>query len=241
MSLGRQLRVALANRAFLYVVGIYLVSWLAVQLTASILKFFVVDWLQLEETTFNLVALCVQGTALALLFPWSAVARRMGKKATFAMGILLWLVAQVGLIWLQPGRVGLLYGLAALAGAGVSVAYLIPWSLVPDVIDLDELNTGKRREGIYYGFMVLLQKIGLALGLFLASQGLQLAGFVESIPGTPPPVQPASALLAIRIAVAPLPAVFLLASLVLIYFYPIDRAAHQAIRLQLADRKKTPD
>lgn len=238
LPLGQQVRVAFANRAFLFVIGIYLFSWLAVQLTASILPFFVSSWMQLEAETFARVALCVQGTALVLLFVWSAIARRTGKKATFAAGIGLWLVAQVGLILVQPGQEGWLYGLAALAGMGVSVAYLIPWSLVPDVIDLDELNTGQRREGVYYGFMVLLQKIGLAAGLFIVGQGLQWAGFIESTPGEPLPVQPESALLAIRLTVAPLPAFFLLASLVLAYFYPISRAAHTEILLKLAQRKE---
>ena len=36
---------------------------------------------------------------------------------------------------LQPGQVAELYGLAILAGFGVSVAYLIPWSMLPDVIE----------------------------------------------------------------------------------------------------------
>ena len=239
LPLGQQIRIAFANRAFVFVVGIYLFSWLAVQLTASILPFFVSNWMQLGAETFAQVALCVQGTALVLLFVWSAIARRTGKKATFAAGVVLWLVAQVGLIAVQPGQEGWLYGLAALAGTGVSVAYLIPWSMVPDVIDLDELNTGQRREGIYYGFMVLLQKIGLAAGLFIVGQGLQWAGFIESIPGEPLPVQPESALFAIRLVVAPLPAFFLVASLVLVYFYPITRAAHQQILLQLAQRQET--
>lgn len=238
LPLGQQVRIAFANRAFLYVIGIYLFSWLAVQLTASILPFFVSNWMQLEAGTFAQVALCVQGTALVLLFVWNAIARRTGKKVTFAAGIVLWLVAQVGLILVQPGQQGWLYGLAALAGTGVSVAYLIPWSLVPDVIDLDELNTGQRREGVYYGFMVLLQKIGLAAGLFIVGQGLQWAGFIESSPGEPLPVQPESALFAIRLTVAPLPALFLLASLVLAYLYPISRAAHQEILLKLAQRQE---
>jgi GPH family glycoside/pentoside/hexuronide:cation symporter len=42
-----------------------------------------------------------------------------------------------------------MYVLAVMAGFGVSTAYLIPWSMMPDVIELDELTTGQRREGIF--------------------------------------------------------------------------------------------
>jgi GPH family glycoside/pentoside/hexuronide:cation symporter len=109
------------------------------------------------------------------------------------------------------------------------------------VIELDELNTGQRREGIFYSFMVLLQKMGLALGLFLVGQALDFAGFLSSEPGQPIPEQPASALLAIRLVVGPLPTVFLLCGLILAYFYPITREVHAEILLQLQERKSGTD
>jgi GPH family glycoside/pentoside/hexuronide:cation symporter len=126
-----------------------------------------------------------------------------------------------------------------MAGFGVSTAYLVPWSLIPDVIDLDELQTGQRREGIFYGFMVLLQKLGLALGIFLVGNALETAGFQPAIPGeTTLPIQPDSALLAIRITVGPLPIIFLICGLLLMYFYPITREIHTEIMMKLKARRE---
>lgn len=237
IPIAEQLRIAFNNRPFLFVVGIYLCSWLGVQVTASILPYFVVNWMGLPEADFPKVAIAVQGTALLMLFIWSAISQRVGKKAVYYMGMVLWIIAQAGLFFLQPGQVGLMYLLAIMAGFGVSTAYLVPWSMMPDVIELDELNTGQRREGIFYGFMVLLQKFGLALGLFLVGQSLQLAGFLETVPGQPAPTQPTSALLAIRIAIGPLPTVALIGGLILAYFYPISREVHAEILLKLEERK----
>ena len=239
LSFAEQLKIVFSNRAFLYVIGIYLCSWLAVQLTASILIYFVVSWMGLSANTFPLVAIAVQGTALVLLFFWKQVSDRLGKKAVYFMGTAIWLIAQLGLFLLQPGQTGWMFFLAILAGFGVSVAYLIPWSMVPDVIELDELRTGKRREGIFYAFMVLLQKIGLALALFLIGIVLEAAGFVEQIPGQPVPPQPESALLAIRLAIAPLPALTLVIGIILAYFYPITRDFHAQIRLQLSEKNNS--
>lgn len=232
-----QMKIVFNNRPFLFVIGIYLFSWLGVQLTASILPYFVINWVGLPYSAFTQTALAVQGTALVMLFVWSEVGKRVEKKVIYALGTGLWLIAQIGLFLLQPGQVILMYVLAILAGFGVSVAYLIPWSMIPDVIDLDELETGQRREGIFYAFMVLLQKMGLALGLFLVGQSLEWAGFVESIPSEPPPEQPESALLAIRIAIAPLPMLSLIGGLILAYFYPLTREVHQQICLQLAEKR----
>jgi GPH family glycoside/pentoside/hexuronide:cation symporter len=232
-----QLKIVFSNRPFLFIIGIYLSSWLAVQLTASILIYYVVDYIGMTNENAPYVSLAVQGTALALLFIWQRFSEWFGKKAAYIAGSSLWLVAQVGLFLIQPGQVGLLFAIAIVAGCGVSVAYLIPWSMLPDVIELDELNTGQRREGIFYGFMVLLQKFGLALGLFIIGISLEAAGFLERIPGQPMPIQPESAINAIRYAISPVPACCLLLGITLAYFYPITKELHGEIRLKLIAKR----
>ncbi len=239
IPIKEQLKVAFANKAFLYVIGIYLCSWLGVQLTASILIYYVVSWMGMDEAAFPLFAIAVQGTALVMLFFWKFVSDKLGKKIVYYLGMIIWIIAQAALFLIQPGQIGLLYIGAVMAGFGVSVAYLIPWSMIPDVIELDELNTGQRREGVFYSFMVLLQKLGLALALFLVGQALEWSGFIERVPGQPIPIQPDNALLAIRIAIAPLPTVFLIIGLVLTYFYPITKEVHADIRMQLKARKNS--
>lgn len=238
ISLVQQFRIALSNRAFLYVIGIYLCSWLAVQVTASIIPYFVVSRMGLKQADVPTVLIGVQGTALIMLFVWSRLSKTLGKKAVYFMGMGLWIIAQFGLYFLEPGQVALMYVLAVMAGVGVSTAYLVPWSMIPDVIELDELNTGQRREGVFYGFMVLLQKLGLALGLFLVGLSLQAAGFREAVAGLPLPTQPPSAVDAIRIAIGPFPTIALIFGLVLTYFYPITREVHAEVVLKLAERKR---
>jgi len=235
ISFAKQLKIVFANRPFLYVIGIYLTSWLAVQLTASSLLYYVVNYMQLKREDSSLLALAVQGTALLMLFFWRYISDLIGKKGVFICGASIWIVAEIGLFLLKPGQISLMYLLAVLAGMGVSVAYLIPWSMIPDVIELDELNTGERREGIFYGFMVLLQKLGLAIGLFVVGLMLQAAGFISSS-GDTTPTQPASAIWAIRLVIGPVPMVFLVIACILAYFYPITKAVHQEIRLKLLEK-----
>nr|WP_290222110.1 MFS transporter [Trichocoleus desertorum] len=232
-----QLRIVFSNRAFLFVVGIYLCSWIAVQNTVAVIPYFVVNWMGLSQNTFTQVVLVIQITALIMLFVWSRVSERLGKKAVYFMGMSLWIIAEIALFFLQPGQVVLMFFLAFLAGFGVSTAYLIPWSMMPDVIELDELQTGQRREGIFYGFMVLLQKVGLAFGLFMVGKVLDGAGFIATTSGQEAPQQPESALLAIRYLVGPLPIAFLLVGLGLAYFYPITREVHAEVLLKLRERK----
>jgi GPH family glycoside/pentoside/hexuronide:cation symporter len=233
LGLRDQVRVAFSNRPYLFVIGIYLFSWLAVQVTASILTFYITFWMQ-NPGLIPIMLLLVQGSAFVFLFIWSAVSRRIGKKAVYMIGMLFWIGVQVMLFFLQPDQVTLAIILAVLAGVGVSTAYLIPWSMMPDVIELDELRTGQRREGVFYGFMVFLQKLGLALGLFLVGLALELQGFSE---GAGIGEQPASALTAIRVMIGPVPAAVLLCGIVLTAFYPISRQKHQELLAALKERR----
>jgi len=107
------------------------------------------------------------------------------------------------------------------------------------VIDLDELNSGQRREGIFYGFVGQFQQIALAIGLFLVGKSLGWSGFIPTVAGQPVPTQPDAALLAIRLLFGPVPAGVLFAGLVLAYFYPITREVHAEILLKLKERKNT--
>ncbi|BAZ32764.1 sugar (glycoside-pentoside-hexuronide) transporter [Cylindrospermum sp. NIES-4074] len=239
LPFGEQLKIVFSNRAFLFVIGIYLFSWLGVQVTASIIPYFVVNCMQLTDSDVPKVMIAVQATALLMLFVWGALSKKVGKKIVYFLGMILWIIAAAGLYFLQPGQIGLMYSMAVMAGFGVSTAYLIPWSMIPDVIELDELQTGQRREGIFYGFMVLLQKFGLAFGLFLVGNTLESSGFKEAVAGQPLPIQPESALQAIRIAVGPIPTICLICGLVLTYFYPITREMHAEIMMKLKQRRET--
>lgn len=234
-----QLKIAFRNRPFLYVIGIYLCSWLALQITASIIPYFVLRWMRQPEPTIAWVILAVQGTALLMLFVWSAVSKRVGKKAVYFMGMSLWIIAQAGLFLLQPGQVFLMYVLAVMAGFGVSTAYLIPWSMLPDVIELDELQTGQRREGIFYSFVVLLQKVALAIAISLVLKSLDWAGYVKPTLENAAPNQPDAVLFAIRVAIGPLPTIALIMGMILAYFYPITREVHAEILLKLRERNNS--
>ncbi|MGQ9489958.1 MAG: MFS transporter [Anaerolineae bacterium] len=203
------LKFTFSNVAFRYVTGVYLLSWLVVQTVATIVVYYLTYWMR-QPGLVPAVILAVQGSALVWLFIWTAISRQVSKK-------------------------GVYYVLGALAGMGVATAYLVPWAMLPDVIELDELKTGKRREGAYYGFFVLLQKVGLAVGLFMVSQALALSGYITPPAGTTTPiVQPDSALLAIRLMIGPIPALILAAGIYLVYRFPITRAGHQETLKKLA-------
>lgn len=233
MPIAAQLRAVAHNKPYLVVVGLYLCSWLSVQMTSTVLIFYITYWFQ-TPTLIVPMLLSVQIASFIFLFGWNAASRWMGKRAVYITGILFLLLVQVALFFVPSDRPMVALALVALGGVGVAVAYLIPWSMMPDVIAYDELINGKRREGMFYGLMILAQKLGLALALFAVGLALQLQGFDQTLA---PGQQSAPALFAIRLLVGPIPAAVVAVGLVLATMYPITRAKHVEMMAQLQERR----
>jgi len=102
---------------------------------------------------------------------------------------------------------------------------------MPDVIEYDEKMTGERREGIYYGFSNFINKFAVALGT--AVSGWSLAWF-HYVPNA---VQTEQALFGIRFFYALVPAVVMLAFVPILIRYPITRKSHEALMVELAQKK----
>ena len=119
-----------------------------------------------------------------------------------------------------------------IVGLGFSSQWVCPHSMMPDVIEQDELMTGERREGIYFGMNATAGKITGALGSAICGWGLELGGYVENAEQT------ASALTAIRGMFALIPALLLLVCVPLLIRYPITRESHAQVLRQLEERRK---
>lgn len=231
------LKITLRSKPFLYVSALYLLLWLSIQFVQSLILFFFRDWIGGDPGgQFTLVLFGLQFSIFVFILFWGLMTRRLGRKTVFYIGVTFWIGVQIALYFVQPGQVALTTLLAVLAGVGVSIGFLIPWSLLPDVVDHDELQTGRRREGIFYGFFVFLQKFGIALGLFVQGQVLEWAGYVQMQSGIIAP-QPDSALLALRVLTTLVPIVFLLGSIAVVYFYPITEEKLDEIQRALAARR----
>jgi Na+/melibiose symporter-like transporter len=122
---------------------------------------------------------------------------------------------------------------AGLSGVGYGVADLMPWSMLGDVIDEDDLQSGERSEGLYAGLFTFLRKLGGALGVALAGAVLDAAGLVRGGGG-----QSEAALLAIRCLTGIVPIVCLLIAGWIALRYPLGLERHAEIRRMLEERRE---
>ena len=142
------------------------------------------------------------------------------------MGSLTWAVVLIGLSALRADQLILAYLLAGLSGFGIATAYIVPWAMVPDIIEFDQAETGERREGSYYAFFSFFQKLGTGVALWGMGQALAITGYINPSQGQPLPVQPDAAVDAIRIFMGPVPAVLLVLSILFAWRVNITRESH---------------
>lgn len=87
------------------------------------------------------------------------------------------LVLGVGIIFGQNTvSLGAVIMMMILMGLGNAAIYQVPWAMIPDCVDVNELASGKRTDGIIFGAVAFIQKAcgavgALILGLLITASG----------------------------------------------------------------------
>ncbi len=238
MQTLRAVKATLANRPFRIVAGAFLLSWTSASMLATVLVYFA-NYRLAEPGHANYLVLAAQGAALACMPVVVRFARRCGQAPRVPARHGGVMAALAGIFFVPPHALVPAYALAAACGFGIATAYVVPWAMIPDVVDHDELATGERREGSHYAFVSFFQKLGTGVAIWGMGQVLSATGYVNPVEGAALPVQPAAAVAAIRLFVGPVPIVLLALSLVVCLRYPITREVHATMRERLAAREGT--
>ncbi len=236
LSWGQSMKMTLSNRPFRLVMGLYLLSWTTASILAAMLVYFANYRLRVPEQA-NYFVLLAEGAAIFFIPFWVWVAKKLDKRRAFIIGSFTWIFVLLGISALPADAIGLAYLLATLSGSGIAAAYVLPWSMIPDIIEHDQLKTGQRREGSYYAFASFFQKLATALALWGMGQALAYTGYMTPETSGALPIQPESAIQAIRIFTGPVPAVLLILAVLFAWNYPITRESHQATLQELAGRE----
>ncbi len=179
--------------------------------------------------------------ALALILPcfftanmvgialWGWLARRIEKHRAWMCGIAMMVIATPGYLFAGPGDLLLTIAVLTLSGIGAGSFSAVPTSMKADVIDLDTLESGEDRAGVYFSTWSLAAKSAGIAGGF-AYIVLSWVGFSTS--GTNSPGE----LLALRIFFAGAPVLCYVAGILVVRGYPITADSQAEVRRELERR-----
>ena len=217
-----QIRQAVKNRPFLVLQAAKLMLLSAAALHTASAAFFVQRRLAMTDEWLGIIYLTLTiGTVLAQPV-WLWMARRHGKRATYTVAGIF--TAVVWASWFPfaagtPGWVVVTIGL--LAGLGNGGIVMISQSMLPDTMEYQYRTTSMRIEGSFAGLYIMVEKLGQAIGAALTGIILGLFGYIEA-KGGEIVEQPESAVLGIALCYCVFSTAFLVISVVVMRFYPLD-------------------
>lgn len=222
-----QLRAIAANRPFMMLLGAKVFQFLSFASVASTMLLFMLNVVGIGydgqivlAMTQNLV------TALAMpLWVWT------GKRRTYLIGVVLFCAG--ALSWLLADQSISTIGIVArgiVSGLGSGALILMSISMLGDTQAYDRFLTGEAREGLLSSAIAVVEKVSFALGVAVLGVFLRWLNYVPTTGGQIIQ-QPASAILALKLGFAVIPAVMFTINGIFLWFYDLDENKMEAARL----------
>jgi len=231
-TLLESIRSVWKNVPFRYGLGIFLATWISVDILQSSLLFYIKFVVQ-RESEEQLIMAMIFVIAMFALPIWNWVSNRWSKRYAYIIGIAFWAVVQMALIMMTPSTsLALILVFCALAGIGVAAAHVLPWAILPDAIEWYEYKTGERHEGMFYSITTLARKITSAGTVPLIGLVLEVTGYQPNLA-----IQNAEAVRGIKMVIGPIPAVLLFVGIFIAYKYPLDRKDFLTIVDKIKERR----
>jgi len=231
-------------RTFVYTLLMYLFAFVAIDAVSSIVIYFMKYYLlRGEEASFVSGTLLVAQVISLPFYVW--LSKRTSKRTGYIAGAAIWMATMLFSFLLVPGAPSyLVYLFATVVGLGTGGIVIMIYAIFPDIPDVDELESGERREGIYSALFTFMRKLSSAFALFLVSNTLFLAGYVPPLEkvlnGATKLIeqpQPGTFILALRLIFALVPIVLLAVALLFATRFPLTPEAHERLRRVLAARR----
>lgn len=222
VSYREQMRAAGRNRPFVILQTAKLFLLGAAGLHTASAAFFVQRRLEMSDAWLGVIYATLTIGTIAGQPLWLWMARRYGKRTTYTIGGLY--TAAAWLLWwpLGPGtHSATIIVVGLLAGLGNGGIVMVSQSMLPDTIEYQYRRNGLRIEGSFAGVYIMVEKLGQAIGASLTGIILGVFGYVQATAGKQV-VQPPSAILGITLVYCVVSTAFLLTSVVIMRFYPLD-------------------
>ncbi len=183
-------------------------------------------------TLFGSVGALVTTFAVIPTVAW--ISKRVGKKTAFMLSQGISLIGYV-LLWflMVPGKPWMFMLALPFFSFGIGGLFTLMMSMTADVCDLDELATGKRREGIFGAIYWWMVKLGFAVAGLLSGAIMSVVAFT---PGAA--VQPDGAVDGLRLFYSGVPIFGTLLAMWVMRDYDLDEKRALEVHAEIERRKQ---
>jgi GPH family glycoside/pentoside/hexuronide:cation symporter len=178
------------------------------------------------DTSILMGALYIVG--IASMFLWKKIDVKLGGKVGYGLSMIAYVIASIPMLFISSYIPALIVIIVMGIGFG-GMLYFI-WYIVADCIDDDELKTGVRREGSFFGIANFFMRLSMVLSITTISLVFTETGWEQYAPN--PGVDVISGL---RFLIIIVPAIAVGISLICLYFYPFSKKKVLEMKEKLAE------
>ena len=224
-------RLIVGNKPFLIFIGAFFFSGVGLGMWFGMMFLFIDVYLGLGAK-LSLVYVLSYALSIAMLSPCYMLAKRIGKKRAWRLGMIVMSLGFLGSGLLSPfgsGWIALLCCLVFIKGGMITTIAMAP-ALLADIVDYGVLKFGRDYGASYFSAYTFLTKINIGVG---GAMGLAIASTLGFDPLVDGADQSSRAVLGLQLSIAWLPALLTAISIAFITWIPIDARRHGIIRRRL--------
>ncbi|MHA1309859.1 MAG: MFS transporter [Candidatus Helarchaeota archaeon] len=226
-NIFKAFKYTLKNKSFLFYVVAGLMNWYVFGMLPTIIPFYGTYVLHIEKESILLSVLLLVAFLMSIpgIYIWKIIGFKIGTRQGLMLSMSTWAIAMIPFYFIS----NFISGLITMVFVGIGLAgslYYIDL-IISDIIDEDELKTGVRREGGYYGINALIIRLSTILIFVTIGLVLNTTGWYVYDPGA----YSLKIELGLRSLMFIFPDIALVIGIISLYFYPLHGKKLKEIRM----------
>jgi sugar (glycoside-pentoside-hexuronide) transporter len=221
-NIFKSLKSLMKLKEFRLVLGVFIFNMVSFDIIMALYIYFMRYALKISDD-LSYIFMAIPLIAAVLVTPmWVSVSKKIGKQKAYVISAIYFIIPLFSCLFLPAGNIPVTVLDTVLIGIGISASQVLIFSILPDVVEVDESKNGVRREGVIYGATMFLYKISSAIIVALVTASMGWFGYVEST-GSTVVQQSANAVFGIRFLMGCMPILCLIISIFFIKRLPFGK------------------
>ncbi|HNX67108.1 MAG TPA: MFS transporter [Bacteroidales bacterium] len=191
-----------------------------------------------SDSIFGITNIAGQLAAIVGIAVSNALVRRYGKRNVFVFGLALAVIFAAMFYIVPPSSITMVLLLQILFNFSWGITMPVPWAMMADVADYSEWKFNRRSTATVFAGVVIGLKVGLAIGGAISSMLLKWYGYVAPAKGESFITQTPQAVEGIRLSTSIYPSIAIVAMIIILAFYKINKSTEIQMQNELAERRK---
>ena len=211
----KAMKTCLKSKSFRWYIPAEIAIWFIYGLLPAITPLYGKYVLNIKDTLLLslLLGFTFIAAAIFMILLWKPLVQKIGPRKSWLISMVMWIIVLLFLLFISDPISGII--IFSLLGIGLSGSIYIIDIIISDIVDEDEIKTGIRREGAYYGINMFLMHLSTIFVFLVIGPVFIISNWEVFDPANVP-------IFGLRALMSIFPIVALIIAILVLYKYPLD-------------------